>query len=96
MRPAFPACVLAGILAFAGAAHGHEARPCYFELRQTGPERYDLTWKVPMRGDLRLGIYPRLPEGCVATKPPVTYVAQGALIERQTVTCPGGQDDPSM
>lgn len=79
--------VLAGTNGFVLA---HESRPGYLELRQIGPERFDMVWKVPMRGDLRLGIYPRLPEACVPVAEPISYVADGALIKRQSVHCPGG------
>ena len=39
----------------------HEVRPAYLELRQTSADTYDVLWKVPARGDLRLGIYVTLP-----------------------------------
>ena len=43
----------------------HEVRPAYLELRQTGPETYDVLWKVPGQGEnLRLGIYVELPASC--------------------------------
>ncbi len=68
----------------------HEVRPAYLELLQIGPETYDVFWKVPARGDLRLGIYVRLPENCQSTMPPKSYLAGGAFIERRSVTCKGG------
>ncbi len=37
-------------------ANGHEVRPGYLDVRQTGDETFHVTWKVPMRGDMRLGL----------------------------------------
>ena len=49
---------------FAHGAFAHEVRPAYLELRQTAPETYDVLWKVPGQGNLRLGIYVELPAAC--------------------------------
>ena len=39
-------------------AFAHEMRPAYLELRQTGPETYDVLFKVPGGGEnQRLGLY---------------------------------------
>ena len=73
----------------AGAAHAHEVRPGYLQLRQIDGEAYDLLWKVPARGDLRLGIYVRLPENCRAAES-VTRVIDGAYIEHARLNCEGG------
>lgn len=74
----------------ASSAHAHEVRPAYLEWRQTASETYDVLWKVPARGDLRLGIYVRLPENCERAVPQRGYQANGAFIDRWTVTCKGG------
>jgi HupE/UreJ protein len=70
--------------------HAHEVRPAYLELRQTGPETYHAFWKVPARGELRLGLYVRLPESCQHVAPPAGSHVTDAFIERFAVTCPGG------
>jgi hydrogenase/urease accessory protein HupE len=74
----------------ASSVHAHEVRPAYLEWRQTASETYDVLWKVPARGDLRLGIYVRLPEYCEDVAPPRRSQANDAFIERRTVTCKGG------
>ena len=73
-----------------GSARAHEVRPGYLELRQTELETFDVTWKVPAKGDLRLGIYARLPESCRSLTPRSTYSMGGAHTDRWSVTCPGG------
>jgi len=42
----------------------HEVRPGYLELRQVDAEMWDLVWKVPAKGDLRLALDVELPENC--------------------------------
>jgi len=73
-----------------GTALAHEVRPGYLELRQTGEESFDVTWKVPARGELRLGIRARLPENCRLLTPVSNYSVDDASTDRWSVTCPGG------
>lgn len=83
-------CVLA-LLGLAAPALAHELRPGYLELAQTGPESYDVLWKVPAAGtDMRLGIYVRLPDRTEETSPHRGLFVGGAFIERWSVRHPGG------
>ena len=72
-----------------GAAQAHEVRPGYLQLRQLEGPTYDLLWKVPARGDLRLALYVRLPEHCKASESGTRF-ADGAFIERVRLRCEGG------
>ena len=45
-------------------AHAHEVRPGYLALEQTGEETYNVFWKVPASGNLKLAIHVGLPENC--------------------------------
>jgi hydrogenase/urease accessory protein HupE len=68
----------------------HEVRPGYLALRQVDAERYDVLWKVPARGDLRLGLDARLPESCDDLTP-VSHVTEGgASVARWSTACRGG------
>jgi hypothetical protein len=83
--------VVAVLLAMlGGAAHAHELRPAYLELRQIGPETHDVLWRVPARGDMRLGLYARLPEECRELSAPQAIFSEGAYVERWRVACAGG------
>jgi len=83
--------VLVLLVTAAPAALAHEARPAYLELRQTGPETYDVLWKVPGQGeDLRLGIYVELPANCSKSVEPRASMANSAYTERWSVKCAGG------
>ncbi len=77
------------VMGVVSLAHAHELRPGYLELQQTGPEIYDVLWKVPARGDLRLGLYVKLPENCQPMTPTARYRTQGAFLERWTIRCAG-------
>jgi hydrogenase/urease accessory protein HupE len=66
-------------------------RPVYLELRQTGPDKYDVLWKVPGRGDdLRFGVYVRLPGNCQKLSEVQTTVVNNAFSDRWSVECKGG------
>ena len=81
-------------LLLAGSAGGvlaHEVRPAYLELKQTGPETYDVLWKVPGRGeDLRLGLYVELPAGTTNLSEPRASFVNSAFAERWSVKRVGG------
>jgi hydrogenase/urease accessory protein HupE len=81
-----PALLLAG---FVAGVQAHEVRPGYLALRQTGAESFDVLWKVPARGGLRLGLHARLPDTCRDLVPPSSYIGGGASTELRSVTCPG-------
>jgi hydrogenase/urease accessory protein HupE len=87
----FALLVFAFLVAFASGLYAHEVRPAYLELRQTGPETYDVFWKVPGQGEnLRLGIYVELPAGSANVTAPRASMANNAFTERWTVKRSGG------
>ena len=72
-------------------AFAHEVRPAYLELRQTGPEAYDVFWKVPGQGeDLRLGIYVELPADSTNVTAPRGSMVNNAFTERWIIKRAGG------
>ena len=89
--------ILTWLIAFGHNALAHEVRPAYLEIRQTGPESYDVLWKVPALGeDARLAIYIELPEGTRdATEPRSTFNG-GAFFEHRSVRRDGGLNGRSI
>jgi hydrogenase/urease accessory protein HupE len=73
----------------ASVAQAHEVRPGYLEIRETDPDRYDVLWKVPARGEYRLSMYARLPETCSGSPSHGSFI-DAAFVERWPVQCPGG------
>jgi hydrogenase/urease accessory protein HupE len=86
--------LLAGLWLLALAAStnisAHEIRPGYLEIRQTDVATYDVTWRVPGRGDGRLMIHARLPENCTEAIPVRSSRVPGAFIDQWTANCPAG------
>lgn len=87
VRLLLAALVLAAVTT---TVQAHEVRPGYLALNQTGPESYDVLWKVPAKGNLRLSLRAQLPDTCRSQVPPSSRFAGGAFSERWSVTCPGG------
>jgi len=71
-----------------GGVYAHESRPAYLELTQTGEDTFDALWKVPARGDRRLGLYVRLPESCETVTEPRGMFTGGAWVERWSLRHP--------
>ena len=82
--------VVAVCVFFAGFAQAHEVRPAYLRIQQTAADQVDVLWRVPARGDLRLGIYVQMPENCEAPAKPLTWSEEGTWVERWSARCPGG------
>jgi hydrogenase/urease accessory protein HupE len=84
-------CSILLLLSFATSVFAHELRPAYLQLRQTGPDTYDVLWKVPARGDnMRLGLYVKFPEDCANLSEPAGIFAAGSFTERWRVKQTGG------
>ena len=81
-------CALALLCAAPALARAHEVRPAYLELGQTSADTFDVLWKVPARGDLRLGLYVRLPDSAEQLDEPRAMFMDGAYIERWSVRHP--------
>jgi hydrogenase/urease accessory protein HupE len=89
MRSAIPVLLL--LATFASGALAHEVRPAYLQLRQSGPEAYDVFWKVPGLGeDMRLGLYVELPTACANVTEPRASMFNSVYTERWPVKCTGG------
>ncbi|MFL7837228.1 MAG: HupE/UreJ family protein [Candidatus Promineifilaceae bacterium] len=84
--------LVALVLCQIGLAQAHEVRPAYLQLKQVDKLTYDMLWKVPAKGDRRLGLYVRLPDHCHSSGATSRFV-NGAYVERLQVTCESGLSD---
>jgi len=82
-------CLLAVLLG-APPTLAHEVRPAYLELTETAADSFAVLWKVPARGDYRLSLHARLPDGCADVGQRTVTDADAAFIARWTVACAGG------
>lgn len=66
-------------------------RPAYLQLRQTGPDRYDVLWKVPAIGaQTTLKVRPAFTQGTEELGARSSRFASGAAAQRWQVRVPGG------
>jgi hypothetical protein len=82
-------------LSMDGIVRAHEVRPGYLQIKQLDVQTYGLLWKVPAKGDRRIGLYVRLPINCRNSQAAVRF-AGGAYIERWRATCEGGLKDGTI
>jgi len=90
-------CILVpSILCAPLALTAHEARPGFLELREVAPDRFDLLWKQPALGEMRLRINPAFPPSCTLAGMGDQEFIPGALLWRTTLVCEGGLSGKSI
>ena len=78
------------MIAATAPAGAHEIRPAFLQIRELGPEAYDVLWKTPAQGDMRLALNVILPHECHdASKPRLTLV-NAAVVQHWRTRCDGG------
>ena len=82
--------MLAASLFGTGAAQAHEVRPAYLEIREIEAGEYDILWKTPAIGAMRLDLDVMFPETCVTVTEPNTLLVGGSVLARWRESCPGG------
>ena len=78
------------VLLLPAVAGAHEVRPAYLELREEAGGTWQVLWKVPTRGEWRLSLEPRFPDGCAAVGERTSWDVDAALTSRWALRCPGG------
>jgi hydrogenase/urease accessory protein HupE len=71
-------------------AVAHEVRPAFLQIREIEPSTYDVLWKTPAQGDLRLALNVVLPRDCQSSGVPRMTLVNAAVIEHWRSTCEGG------
>lgn len=74
----------------------HEVRPAYLRIQQTAAEQFDVLWRVPAMGDMRLGIYINMPQQCEPAGEPLHWQEGGTYVERWGTHCPGGLEGETV
>jgi hydrogenase/urease accessory protein HupE len=82
--------LLAAVAVLSCAAHAHETRPGYLELREGDAANYALLWKRPTGGEVEIQIAPVVPDGCRLLTPDQQQLTPGAVVVRGTLQCRGG------
>jgi len=74
----------------AAPAAAHEIRPAFLQIREIEPSTYDILWKTPAQGDMRLALNVVLPPGCRTLGQPRMTPVNAAVIQRWRSACDGG------
>ena len=88
MKPLLLMAVL--LLCWVSDASAHEARPAYLRIQQSGEETYQTSWRVPAKGELRLGIYLEMPQHCKLLGDQLNWKDGATFVEQGKWSCPGG------
>jgi hypothetical protein len=86
----FSAICVCALALFAQAALAHEIRPAFLHIREVEPATYDILWKTPAQGDMRLALNVELPASCSNVGEPRSTLVDAAVIQRWRVRCDGG------
>ena len=82
---------LALLLVLVAPAHADQFRPAYLLVHQTGPETYDVLWKIPALDETTvLKVKARFPAGTEELTPHRSTYAAGASVQRWKIQVPGG------
>ena len=82
--------LLALMMAASLPVSAHEVRPAFLQIRQIEASTYDILWKTPAQGDLRLALNVILPAECRNVSEPRTTLVNAAVIQRWRSDCTGG------
>jgi hydrogenase/urease accessory protein HupE len=92
-----PAAALVALLlcCLAWSAQADVFRPAYLELREagsdaTGNQRYDVKWKIPAQGELRLAVEVRFPADTTDVTQPQGMFNDNAYVKRWRISRQGG------
>ena len=82
------AVVLLGLLSVSPATYAHELRPAYLEMREVKPGEFNVLWKTPMLGGLRLSLAPEFSGDAKPATPLSTRTTSGAAVQTWTLHAP--------
>jgi hydrogenase/urease accessory protein HupE len=73
------------------AAHAHEVRPAYLDLKENAPGHYDVLWRTPVLSGMRLPVVLQMPDGVRNMRDPQFDDLTDSRVERRWIDAgPGG------
>ena len=78
-----------GALVPSPTTRAHEIRPALLQIDETAPGVFEVTWKLPGKGDRALGLEPILPENLTLVAPPTVRRVPAAWVQRATYKSDG-------
>ncbi|WGL18076.1 HupE/UreJ family protein [Microbulbifer bruguierae] len=80
--------IFLAILLLPATALSHELRPASLNISQTAPHRFDVTWRVPARGDMRLSLDVQFDAKTQQASLPAAQISGGYYAERWKIQHP--------
>ncbi|MDY6949356.1 MAG: hypothetical protein SXG53_27005, partial [Pseudomonadota bacterium] len=91
MRTLVTIALAFAVLVTAGTpASAHEVRPAFLQIREIEPSTYEVLWKTPAQGDMRLALDAVMPPPCRNLGMARTTLVNAAVIEYRRIVCEGG------
>lgn len=78
------------LLTFSWVAQADVFRPAYLELKETSADHYNVLWRVPANGTMRLAAYVIFPEDVEKLSDPQSMLISGSYVERYKISRAGG------
>jgi hydrogenase/urease accessory protein HupE len=78
------------LLAIAAPVGAHEIRPAFLQIREIEPATYEVLWKTPAQGDMRLALNAILPRQCRNVAEPRMTLVNAAVVAHWRTICEGG------
>ncbi len=82
--------VVAVLVVLPATTSAHEVRPAYLSLEETADGSYSVSWRLPTRGAMRLGLTASISDGCSEVGERRVYRTPGAVTEEWSIACPRG------
>jgi len=73
------------LLVVVSVIRAHEARPCYLELKETGPGQFEVLWRIPVLAGMRVPVTLKLPKNAKDLKAPDIQELTDSLVERRWI-----------
>lgn len=70
-----------------GGLLAHEIRPGFLGLKETAPDRFEVTWKQPVSNQRRLPLEPVMPPRCTAQDKTIPELTRSALVQYWRIDC---------
>jgi hydrogenase/urease accessory protein HupE len=84
------------VVAWSGQALAHESQPGLLELRQLGPDRYEVIWRAPIYYGKPHPARLELPQDWQSVGEPTVRQLPDSALHRRVVDVPGGSIDGSL
>lgn len=73
-----------------------EIRPAYLEIKENTNNLYSVLWKVPLKGDKKLGLQPLFDSDCIDKTQAITRQVDASYIQRWMMACKSGLQNKTV